>query len=110
MKALGATMGQMLWAFLAQGTLVGFFGTLIGLGTGIYLVQYRNQVRDFLSHTFHIQLFPASVYQFAEIPAEIVPHDVAVICISGFLICTIAALIPAFFAARLDPVKALRYE
>jgi lipoprotein-releasing system permease protein len=33
-----------------------------------------------------------------------------VICVSGFLICTVAALIPAFFAARLDPVKALRYE
>jgi lipoprotein-releasing system permease protein len=110
MKALGATMGQMLWAFLAQGTLVGFFGTLIGLGTGIFLVQYRNQVRDFLASTFHIQLFPASVYQFSEIPAEIVPHDVAVICISGFVICTVAALIPAFFAARLDPVKALRFE
>ena len=110
MKALGATMGQMLWAFLAQGTLVGFFGTLIGLGTGIFLVQYRNQVRDFLGSAFHIHLFPASVYQFAEIPAEIVPHDVAVICISGFVICTVAALIPAFFAARLDPVKALRYE
>jgi lipoprotein-releasing system permease protein len=110
MKALGATMGQMLWAFLAQGTLVGFFGTLIGLGTGIFLVQYRNQVRDFLASTFHIRLFPASVYQFSEIPAEIVPHDVAVICISGFVICTVAALIPAFFAARLDPVKALRFE
>ncbi|MBV9873602.1 MAG: ABC transporter permease [Verrucomicrobia bacterium] len=110
MKALGATMGQMLWAFLAQGTLVGFFGTLIGLGTGIFLVQYRNQVRDFLASAFHIQLFPASVYQFSEIPAEIVPHDVAVICISGFVICTVAALIPAFFAARLDPVKALRFE
>lgn len=110
MKALGATMGQMLWAFLAQGIVVGFFGTLIGLGTGIFLVQYRNEARDFLSHTFHVQLFPASVYQFSAIPAEIVPHDVAVICISGFLICTVAALIPAFFAARLDPVKALRYE
>jgi lipoprotein-releasing system permease protein len=110
MKALGATMGQMLWAFLAQGILVGFFGTLIGLGTGIFLVQYRNQVRDFLGSAFHIQLFPASVYQFSEIPAEIVPHDVAVICISGFVICTVAALIPAFFAARLDPVKALRFE
>jgi lipoprotein-releasing system permease protein len=110
MKALGATLGQMLWVFLAQGILVGFFGTLIGLGTGIFLVQYRNQVRDFLGSAFHIQLFPASVYQFSEIPAEIVPHDVAVICVSGFLICTVAALIPAFFAARLDPVKALRYE
>ena len=110
MKALGATMGQMLWAFLAQGLLVGFFGTLIGLGTGIFLVQYRNQVRDLLSSALHIQLFPSSVYQFSEIPAEIVPTDIGVICISGFLICTVAALIPAFFAARLDPVKALRYE
>jgi lipoprotein-releasing system permease protein len=110
MKALGATMGQILWAFLAQGTLVGFFGTLIGLGTGIFLVQYRNQVRDFLAQVFNIHLFPASVYQFSEIPAEIVPHDVIIICVSGFIICTVAALIPAFFAARLDPVKALRYE
>ena len=110
MKALGATMGQILWAFLAQGTVVGFFGTLIGLGTGVFLVQYRNQVRDFLAQVFHLQLFPASVYQFSEIPAEIVPHDVIVICVSGFIICTVAALIPAFFAARLDPVKALRYE
>ena len=110
MKALGATVGQMLWVFLAQGTLVGFFGTLIGLGTGMFLVQYRNQVRDLLSATLHVQLFPASVYQFSDIPAEVVPHDVLVICVSGFFICTVAALIPAFFAAQLDPVKALRYE
>ena len=110
MKALGATVGQMLWVFLAQGALVGFFGTLIGLGTGIFLVQYRNQVRDLLAQTFHVHLFPASVYQFSEIPAEIVPHDVVIICVSGFIICTVAALIPAYFAARLDPVKALRFE
>jgi lipoprotein-releasing system permease protein len=73
-------------------------------------VQYRNQLRDFLSTTFHLQLFPAQVYQFAEIPAQIVPTDVALICCSGFVICTIAALLPAYFAARLDPVKALRFE
>jgi lipoprotein-releasing system permease protein len=110
MKALGAKVSQILWIFLSQGMLIGFFGTLIGLGAGILAVQYRNQLRDFLSATFHIQLFPAQVYQFAEIPAEIVPKDVALICCSGFIICTIAALIPAYFAARLDPVKALRFE
>ena len=110
LKALGAQVNQILWIFLAQGMIVGFFGTLLGLLSGIALVQYRNQVRDFLSATFHIHLFPASVYQFAEIPAEIVPRDVLIICISGFVICSIAALIPAYFAARLDPVKALRYE
>jgi lipoprotein-releasing system permease protein len=110
MKALGAKVSQILWIFLAQGMIIGFFGTLIGLGTGILAIQYRNQLRDFLSVTFHIQLFPAQVYQFAEIPAQIVPRDVAVICCSGFLICTFVALIPAYFAARLDPVKALRFE
>ena len=110
MKALGAKVSQILWIFLSQGMLIGFFGTLIGLGAGILAVQYRNQLRDFLSATFHIQLFPAQVYQFAEIPAQIVPKDVALICCSGFIICTIAALIPAYFAARLDPVKALRFE
>jgi len=39
-----------------------------------------------------------------------VPRDVFVICVSAFLICSLAALIPAYFAARLDPVKALRFE
>jgi lipoprotein-releasing system permease protein len=110
MKALGAKISQVLWIFLAQGMIIGFFGTLIGLITGILAIQYRNQLRDFLSATFHIQLFPAQIYQFAEIPAKIVPRDVALICLSGFIICTVAALIPAYFAARLDPVKALRFE
>jgi lipoprotein-releasing system permease protein len=110
MKALGAQMTQIMWIFLAQGMIVGFFGTLIGLTTGIALVQYRNEVRDFLAATLHVELFPAAVYQFSEIPAEIVPRDVFMICVSGFLICSIAAIIPAYFAARLDPVKALRFE
>ena len=110
MKALGARTGQIISVFLAQGIVVGIFGTATGLLTGIGLVQYRNQVSHWLSSTFGIEVFPREVYQFSEIPAEIVPQDVLIICISAFLICSLAALIPAWFAARLDPVKALRYE
>jgi lipoprotein-releasing system permease protein len=110
MKALGAQTMQIVGVFMAQGVVVGLFGTIVGLITGISLVQYRNQVSDFLANVFHIEVFPRSVYQFSEIPAEIVPSDVAIICTSAFIICSLAALIPAYFAARLDPVKALRYE
>jgi lipoprotein-releasing system permease protein len=81
-----------------------------GLCLGISTVQYRNEVSRFLANTFSVEIFPASVYQFSEIPAEIIPSDVIIICVSAFAICSLAALIPAWFAARLDPVKALRHE
>jgi len=110
MKALGARTIQIIGVFMAQGIVVGIFGTLTGLLTGIVLVQYRNQVSDWLATTLGVEVFPRSVYQFSEIPAEVIPSDVMIICVSAFVICSFAALIPAWFAARLDPVKALRYE
>ncbi len=110
MKALGARTHQIIGVFLAQGMVVGVFGTITGLALGISVVQYRNEVSQWMANTLHIEIFPRSVYQFSEIPAQVVPSDVAIICVSAFFICSLAALIPAWFAARLDPVKALRYE
>ena len=110
MKALGAQTWQIISVFLSQGVVVGIFGTLTGLVAGITLVQYRNEFRQFLYAVTGYDPFPAGIYQFNQIPAEIVPGDIALICISAFIICSIAALIPAWFASRLDPVKALRYE
>jgi lipoprotein-releasing system permease protein len=57
-----------------------------------------------------MELFPASVYNFSELPALITPSDVAVICVTSFIICLLGGLLPAWRAGRLKPVEALRYE
>jgi lipoprotein-releasing system permease protein len=110
MKAVGATIWQIMGVFFFQGIVVGVFGTLTGLGLGMTLIRFRNEFSQWLSATFHIEIFPREVYQFSQIPAEVVPGDVLKICVAAFVICSLASLIPAYFAARVDPVKALRYE
>ncbi len=110
MKALGASPGQIVWVFLSQGMIVGLLGNITGLALGLTVLHFRNPFRDWLSAQLGVPIFSPSIYEFSGIPAEVIPRDVAFICVSAFIICSLAAYIPARIASRLDPVKALRTE
>jgi len=110
LKALGATSGQVMGLFLGQSLMVGALGVAAGYGLGMLAVTYRNEFLHFMRRVTGFELFPASIYQFAELPALIVPGDVAVICGGSLLICLLAGLLPAWNAGRLKPVEALRHE
>jgi lipoprotein-releasing system permease protein len=110
LKALGATRGQIMTIFLGQGLMVGVMGVIAGFALGLLAVHYRNQFLHFMRRTTGFQLFDESIYNFSELPALIVPHDIAIICGGSLLMCLIAGLIPAWNAGRLKPVEALRHE
>lgn len=110
LKAIGFSNNQVMGVFLWQGLIEGVIGTAAGIGTALEFLKYRNDILDFLSRTFHLDLLPKELYHLSEVPATTDPSEVAFIGVTVIIICTLAGLLPAWRAARLDPVSALRYE
>jgi lipoprotein-releasing system permease protein len=110
LKALGATKLQISGIFLFQSAIIGVIGVASGFGFGMLALAYRNEFLHVMNRLTGFELFPASVYGLNDLPAIILPHDVAIICLSSFIICILGGVLPAIRAGRLKPVEALRYE
>lgn len=110
LKALGATDGQVMWIFLSQSLIVGLLGVAAGLGLGLLGVHYRNEFLFSMRRLTGFELFPADIYHFYELPALVIPGDVAIIVTGSLLMGLLGGLIPAWHAGRLKPVEALRHE
>ena len=110
LKSLGASAGTIVRIFVFQGAVVGAFGTVLGAVLGVTLLHYRNEFLRLLSRWTGRDLLPQDLYRLPEIPAQLSPRDLLVICASALIICTLAGLAPAWRSSRLDPAQALRYE
>jgi lipoprotein-releasing system permease protein len=110
LKALGATSGQVMWIFLSQSLVVGVLGVAAGLGLGLLGVHFRNEFLFLMRRVTGFELFPADIYHFYELPALIIPGDLAIIVCGSLAMCLLGGLIPAWHAGRLKPGEALRHE
>jgi len=107
MKALGAAPGQIVRVFLYQGMILGLAGAVLGVGLGRLVIHFRGAIQGFM-RTLGFDPFAASFTGFDTLPAHHNPLEQAAIGVLAFILCSLAALVPAFFAARSDAAKSLR--
>lgn len=110
LKALGASTSGVRGIFLGYGLLLGLVGSGVGMIGGLLFVHYINEIEAWLSGVLGRKVFDDAIYYFDRIPTLVDPITVAWIVGGALTIAVSASIWPAQRAAKLHPVKALRFE
>ncbi len=108
--ALGGQPRQVALCFCAQAFVIGAAGTAVGVALGFGILAIRNDLVLGLARLLGRQETLRQFYQFAELPAHTATSDLVMTVVMAIVISTLAGLLPAWRAARLRPVEALRSE
>jgi lipoprotein-releasing system permease protein len=102
LKSMGMTSRRILRLFMVQGLVIGIVGALIGGSLG-GLVTY-------VVDRFKLISIPGDIYFISHLPVKANPLDLVFIIVATILISFLATVYPAWQAARMDPVEAIRHE
>ena len=110
LRTMGATRGAVMRIFFMTGAAIGVFGTLAGFLLGVIVCQNVERIRQFFSWLSGTTVFNPELYFLSQLPAEMDVSETITIVSMALGLSLIATLFPAWRAAKLEPVEALRYE
>jgi lipoprotein-releasing system permease protein len=110
LKSLGASSPGVMGIFVWYAILLGVVGCILGTVLGLGITHYINEIEAFLTKLTGKQLFDRSVYYFDRIPTQIEPVVVISVNTGAMVVAMLSSVVPALRAARLPPIRALRFE
>jgi lipoprotein-releasing system permease protein len=110
LRTVGTSRGSVMRVFLMIGALLGLTGALIGAALGVVIVLNIDAVEAAISFVIQRELFPPTVYGLDGLPAELNWAEVSFVTLWAMAMSMVVTIWPAWAAARLDPVEALRFE
>ena len=110
LKSIGVLNKSITKIFFLVGVIIGTTATFFGIFLGVMFSLYIENLREFLSNTFNISLFPEEIYFLSTMPSEINPKSIFIISLCSIFVTIIVSIFPAIKASKLDPVKGLKYE
>jgi len=110
LKSIGVTNKSIKKIFFLVGFIIGTLATIFGIIIGTLFSYYIENIREFISNTFDISLFPEEIYFLNSMPSEINLNSIILIAFCSIITTTIVSIYPAAKASSLDTVKTLKYE
>ncbi len=110
LRTLGASPASIMKIFVIQGGIAGVMGAAAGVVGGVLVAQNIDVIVPFIERMLGIQFLSRDIYYISTVPSDMRWPDVIRIGIVSVVLAFAATIYPSWWAARVKPAEALRYE